>query len=119
MLRAEKRARTIRAERIPAEVDQHRKAQLRALAYHREVARRLRRPMVDDARHRIWAWQQQGRIDPKYATEWERLLELPLPEIRRTIAEDSARSVDLRQNSPFAGVLTEPERSAIFAPEPA
>jgi hypothetical protein len=117
MLRAEKRARSIRSEPIAAEIDQHRKAQLRNLSFHREIARRLRRPMVEEAKHRIWAWRQQGQIDAGYADEWERVLNLPLPDIRRVITDDSPPSADLRQNSPFAGMLTEPERRAIFAPD--
>ncbi len=113
------------AERLPAgsllssaeagSPDGHRRAELRSLAYHRALARRLRRSMVDEARQVVWKWRAQGHIDPRYADEWETLLERPLPEIRTTIAEDSPKMRDLRQNSPFAGMLSEPERRRILS----
>lgn len=71
--------------------------------------------MVDEARHLIWQWRDEGRIDPRYAKRWEKVLSRPIPEIRKTIGEDSQRGRDLRQNSPFAGMLSEPERRKILA----
>ena len=68
--------------------------------------------MIDDARHRIWVWQEQGKIAPRYAGQWEEVLSGPLGDVRKVIAEDSERGRDLRQNSPFAGVLSEAERRA-------
>ena len=52
--------------------DRHRRADRRSLAYHRAVAKRLRRPMVDAARRQIWQWQREGRIDDRYATRLAR-----------------------------------------------
>ena len=92
----------------------HGRAELRSLAYHRAVAKRLRRPMVDDARQTLWKWRAQGKIDSRYADQWESLLGRPIREIRRVIAEDTPKARDLRQNSPFAGVLSEPERRRIL-----
>jgi hypothetical protein len=91
----------------------HDRARARSLAYHRAVARRLRRPMVDEARYVLLRWREQGRIDRRYAEEWERLLDRPVPEIRRALVDDSQEADDLRQNSPFAGLLSEPERRRI------
>lgn len=88
----------------------HRVAELKALAYHRLVAERLDEPILDDARRRLRRWQEQGRIDPRWASEWERVLRMPSPRIARTISADSVRARELRQTSPFAGVLTEQER---------
>jgi len=93
----------------------HQVARLRNLAYHRALARRLRRSTVDDARHTLWEWRHRGTIDPRYADEWESILERPLPEIRRVLASDDPHTDDLRQSSPFAGLLTEPERRRILA----
>jgi len=89
------------------------RATARSLAYHRAVARRLRKPMVEEARHVLFRWRAQGRINPTYADRWEQLLSRPLPEIRRALVEKSADADDLRQNSPFAGALSEPERLRI------
>lgn len=94
--------------------DTHERAELRSLAYHRALAKRLRRPMVDEARHILWKWRDQGKIDPRYAQQWEHVLRRPLAEIRRIIGEDSQHGRDLRQNSPFAGMLSEPERRRIL-----
>jgi hypothetical protein len=94
--------------------DPHRRAQRRALAYHRAVAQRLRKPMVDDALHQLWKWRDAGRIDPHYAERWESVLQQPVREVARLISEDSRSADDLRQNSPFAGALSEPERRRIL-----
>jgi hypothetical protein len=71
--------------------DPHMRARLRNLAYHRALARRLRRAMVNDARHVLWDWRNRGVIDPRYADEWESLLQRPIPEIRRALSSDLMR----------------------------
>lgn len=91
----------------------HLRAERRSLAYHRALAKRLRRPMADEALKLLWKWRAQGTIDGRYAEEWEQVLHRPVPEIRRVISEDTQRGRDLRQNSPFAGMLSEPERRRI------
>ncbi|MGH2913796.1 MAG: hypothetical protein ACRDMX_02290 [Solirubrobacteraceae bacterium] len=91
----------------------HERARARSLAYHRAVARRLRKPMVEEARHVLFRWRAQGRIDERYAERWEQLLSKPLAEIRLALVDDSQEYDDLRQNSPFAGLLSEPERRRI------
>jgi hypothetical protein len=91
----------------------HDRARARSLAYHQAVAQRLRRPMAREAQHVLFRWREQGRIDERYADRWERLLERPLPEIRRALVDESREGDDLRQNSPFAGLLSEPERRRI------
>jgi hypothetical protein len=92
----------------------HDRADLRALAYHRAVARRLNRAGIDEALHRVWKWRDEGKLDPRYAEQWERLLRSKVSEVRKAITEDSPRGRDLRQNSPFAGMLSEPERRRIL-----
>jgi hypothetical protein len=92
----------------------HRVAELQALAYHRLVAERLDEDIVDNARRRLRRWRSQGRVDPRWAEEWERVLELPLPRIAKTISADTKRARELRQTSPFAGVLTEQERRRLL-----
>lgn len=91
----------------------HRTAELQALAFHRLVAERLDERLVEDARRRLKRWRAQGRIDPRWADEWERILSMPLSRIARAIGADSSRGRELRQASPFAGVLTEQERRAL------
>ena len=96
----------------------HLSAEILSLAYHRAVAQRLDRAVVDDARHRLRRWRREGRIDSRYADRWEQLLRSPLPTIRRAIARDSQDARDLRQNSPFAGTLTTQERRRVFDSSP-
>jgi hypothetical protein len=93
--------------------DPHDRARARSLAYHRAVAQRLRKPMVEEARHVLFRWREQGRIDPRYAEQWERLLDRPVSEIRGALIDEGQEADDLRQNSPFAGLLSEPERRRI------
>jgi hypothetical protein len=93
--------------------DGHGRAERRSLAYHRTLAKGLRRPVVDEALRLLWKWREQQRIDERYAERWEQVLSEPIAEVRRVIAEDSQRGRDLRQNSPFAGMLSEAERRRI------
>jgi hypothetical protein len=55
-------------------------------------------------------WEDSARIDPRWADEWHRLLEKPTTEIAAEIASGSPRAAQLRQTSPFAGLLTTQER---------
>lgn len=92
----------------------HRVAELQALAYHRLVAERLDEDLVDDARRRLRKWRSAGPIHPRWAEEWERVLALPLPRIAKAISADTTHARELRQTSPFAGVLTEQERRRLL-----
>jgi hypothetical protein len=118
MTTARERARSLDPKELlgdqPADTDRHRRAQLRNLAYHRALAGRLRRSTVDEAKHVLWGWRDKGLIDPWYADQWEEILAKPIPEIRRILASDEPAADDLRQNSPFAGLLSEPERRRIL-----
>jgi excisionase family DNA binding protein len=91
----------------------HRTAELQALAYHRLVAERLDDRLVDQARRRLRRWRGEGRIDPRWSDEWERILALTPAQIGRSISADSSRARELRQTSPFAGALSEQERRAL------
>lgn len=112
-----------RADRLPAgllsdvkpDENGHRQAQLSGLAYHRALAKRLSARMVSDARQVLTAWELEGRIDPIYASAWRELLSKPVAEVRGQLGADTPPMADLRQNSPFAGMLTERERRAALA----
>ena len=94
--------------------DTHRRAELRSLAYHRALAPRLRRPIVDRAARKVRRQLEEGQIDRNYGEQWLRLLEGPMHEIRQAISADDPRGRDLRQSSPLAGLLSEPERRRIL-----
>jgi hypothetical protein len=115
MIEARRRAERMRPR--VAEGDRsapHRAAELRSLAYHRALAPRLRRPMVEAARRKLRRWRDEGSIHPRYADAWEEVLAMPMADIRRAITADDERGRDLRQNSPLAGLLSEPERRRII-----
>jgi hypothetical protein len=78
------------------------------------VADRLNEQMVDEARERIERLTADRHLHPRYAERWRRLLSRPLPDIAQAISADGEESRDLRQNSPFAGVLNEQERRRII-----
>jgi hypothetical protein len=94
--------------------DRHRLAELRSLAYHRALAPRLRLPTIGRAQAKLDRWEHDGKIDSRHASAWRELLELPLGDIRAAIGADDDLGRDLRQNSPLAGLLSEPERRKIF-----
>jgi len=98
----------------PGHLDRHELPQLRSLAYHRALAKRLRRPMVDASLQLLRQWREAGKIDPEYASRWEEVLRRPIPQIREVLEADSQDARDLRQNSPFVGMLSEPERRKIL-----
>lgn len=119
MLKSHDRAARLRPETLlddeREDADPLRASELRGLAYHRAVARRLTRSEADEALALVGRWRNTGRIDPRYAEAWEEILTMPLPDIRRILREDSQVARDLRQNSPFAGSLSEAERRKIIS----
>lgn len=92
----------------------HETAERRSLAYHRAIAARLDSRLVGDARDRVDRLEAEGHLDPRYASAWRKVLSRPLAKVAEAIAEDSQPARDLRQNSPFAGVLNEHERRHII-----
>jgi hypothetical protein len=98
----------------PRRARTHRQAELQSLAYHRVVAARLTPEIVDEGRRKVDRWESEGKLDPRWAEEWRRLLQRPLPAIQKTISRDSPRSRELRQTSPLLGVVTEQERRRII-----
>jgi excisionase family DNA binding protein len=63
-------------------------------------------------RMRASATRGSARI---WLEEWARLLDGPLPDLLSALTSVSPRSRELRQNTPFAGVLTEDERQRVLA----
>lgn len=115
MARQRDAAKRLHIDEFADGADGHDRATARSRAYHRAVAQRLRRPMVDEARHVLYRWRRQGRIDERWAARWEEILSRPVSDVRSALVEDSQEADDLRQNSPFAGMLSEPERRRIVS----
>lgn len=98
----------------PGDPNGHRAADLRALAYHRAVGKQLTPAKVRAARERLASWRAEGKIDARWAAEWDRVLDGTIGEIVASIGEDSPAAADLRQTSPFAGTLSDYERRRIL-----
>jgi hypothetical protein len=98
----------------PASARGHGTAERRSRAYHSVVADRLDERMVEDACERLEQLVAGGHIREAYAERWRTLLAAPAAEVARAISADSQDARDLRQNSPFAGVLNEQERRRII-----
>ena len=118
-------------------VGTHRRVRKADVEMLRERTQRLTR----DQRRSLWlAYAVAGRIvaDPNEATrlafenlermrttsrgqarrwldEWERLLRGPVDKLLATLVSSSPKSRELRQNSPFAGVLSGAERAELLA----
>lgn len=97
-----------------AAADGHRTSERRGLALHRVIAERLDEGMVEEARERVERLRAEGHLHSRYAERWRQLLSRPVAEIAAAIAADDQEGRDLRQNSPFAGVLNEQERRRII-----
>jgi len=100
-----------RAESTPVG---HDTANRRGLAYHQAIAERLDDGLVAEAQERVDQLTAEGHMHPAYAERWRAILGLPIAQITDEISADSQDARDLRQNSPFAGVLNEYERRHII-----
>jgi hypothetical protein len=93
--------------------------QIRNLWLHQAVARKI---VIDPERtlqrarvnlRRLHAAHPRG-MAAHWLYEWERLLDRPVDELLEALTSRSERGCELRQNSPFAGVLTQRERGRIL-----
>jgi hypothetical protein len=85
-----------------------------SLEIARRVAERLQAhpELLEVARGNLARWSQRNADSPSllrcYA-EWEAILSRPLDDIRGLLCAETDESQRLRQNSPFAGVLSPAE----------
>jgi hypothetical protein len=94
----------------------HDRLERRSLALHRAIAAKLReRPeLLGIAFDNLDRWGKMGSRSQPYFDIWRDILSRPLEEVLALIVEDSERMVELRQSSPFAGVLPPRERWHIY-----
>lgn len=88
----------------------------RSLALHRAVAARLEAEpqLLEVARANLRRWLAASPAAPLH--EWQRLLDtLPLPQLLQLLRSASEEAAQLRQSSPFAGLLAPAERQAILS----
>lgn len=94
--------------------------QERSLWLHRVVAGRLAmepdgtlakaRANIDTLRR-----AHPGSVAQRWIERWQTLLDGPIDSLLDILASPSERAIELRQNSPFAGVLSEQERQTALA----
>jgi hypothetical protein len=92
----------------------HALADATSLALHREVASRLRAEpsLVGRARERVAGWGDGAH--PYYRDAWTALLDGPLDALCALLESDSERARELRQASPFAGIVDSATRWRIW-----
>ena len=91
----------------------------RSRALHAAVAEKLRRDpsLVRVAFENLARWERGAGSHARPALEeWRRLLtDEPLERVLALLTGDSDEAAALRQNAPFAGVLSPEERAAILS----
>jgi hypothetical protein len=97
-------------------VDAHRLAELRSLALHRVVATCIAADpsLIGEARRRLAFFRESGALHPFLHDQWAKLLDGPSSELLRVLVEDSEHARELRQATPFAGVVSPRERWRIW-----
>ncbi|MCY0898079.1 MAG: hypothetical protein OWU33_03955 [Firmicutes bacterium] len=94
----------------------HSRNDARSRRLHQAIAQKLLanpEPVLAQARRQIQAMHRDPHTRP-YAERWAKLLALPISELAQRLTEDSEELRDLRQCTPFAGVLAPSERWAIY-----
>lgn len=73
--------------------------------------------VIDKARVNIAKWLPQQRADgmtASYLHQWEQILDAGLDRIIEALTASDEQSCDLRENSPFAGVLSPDRRAKVL-----
>lgn len=89
----------------------------RSLALHEAIAQRLLgdpEGILRRARANVARMSQQHPDARPLLDEWVRILSRPTGEIRDALVDPRPRARDLRQVTPFSGVLSAPERTAVY-----
>jgi hypothetical protein len=94
----------------------HAIAEETSLVLHAAVAERLRADpsLVERARLRVEGWLRDGSVAGVYAKAWREILARPVDEVARFLEDPGDRARQLRQSSPFAGVLDPRTRWAVW-----
>ena len=96
-------------------MDLHQLALERSLAYHCVIAERLVQDpgILDKARERVKEWLAQTPDRP-YVRQWNKILTGDAQAIAAFLVDRGELAEELRQSSPFAGVLNPRERWRIW-----
>lgn len=89
----------------------------RSLALHRAIARKLEEspdPTLRRARRTLDRMSRQQPGAWRLLSTWRRVLRLPVAEIVEIMIDPRASARELRQVTPFAGILTAGERASVY-----
>ena len=88
-------------------MNEHRLAEERSLALHREVAAILGRnpSKLEIARERVQGWQREGTVHAHYADAWAEVIAGPFEALLQLLVDDSENARALRQVTPFSGLV--------------
>jgi hypothetical protein len=94
----------------------HSRLHERSLAMHRLIAAKVQADpaLLDKARDNLRRWQEMEGSPKLALAEWEQILSGPVSQVTQFLTDPSERATRLRQSSPFASILTEAERKAIY-----
>jgi hypothetical protein len=97
-------------------MDLDRLAAERSLAFHSVIAARsLDDPAIlETARHRVEEWVAENPERP-FIKEWARILAGDAKSVADFLVDKGERATELRQSSPFAGVLNARDRWRIWS----
>ncbi|PKM16338.1 MAG: hypothetical protein CVV12_03575 [Gammaproteobacteria bacterium HGW-Gammaproteobacteria-2] len=95
-------------------VNDHHRLDQRSLALHQAIAGALRRDpsLVQKAKGNLDRWEKTA--PGPWIAEWRAVLDGPFDALLALLVASDENAVRMRQSSPFAGVLTEAERRAIY-----
>jgi transcriptional regulator with XRE-family HTH domain len=89
----------------------------RSLALHQAIAARLEEtpaPILSRARRTLERMSRQHLGARPLLSRWRAILDRPLAEILEVLVDPRASARELRHVTPFAGILTARERTAIY-----
>jgi len=94
----------------------------RSRDFHRLIADRIKKnpALLNIAHENITRWRKRHkqenphRTEPYYLSAWEDVLSKGLAHALIFMCEDSDRATQLRQSSPFAGIIPQRERIEFF-----
>jgi hypothetical protein len=103
--------------RAPASRPELRREQLASLWLHRAVAAHLVQDpanVLDHARTNLDALSREHASAGGWLDAWRRTLDAGPEDVLQVLTSPADAAVELRQNSPFAGVLDEAERRRVL-----
>jgi hypothetical protein len=94
----------------------HDRIERRSLALHRTIAAKLRQQpeLLAIATENLNRWSASSGGPQPYWDAWRDILRRPLEDVIALLEEDSPRMTELRQSTPFAGVLDPKERWRVY-----